>query len=110
LERPANVAVFCVVHEMLMSPAALDNVFAQLKPGAWVVAGGGKWPAAWNVPLTMAVAALHSPYVRDFAGFDRPWRQLADRVEGLEVTELAFGSGFEAIGRARPTPGSAYRS
>jgi demethylmenaquinone methyltransferase/2-methoxy-6-polyprenyl-1,4-benzoquinol methylase len=104
LERPADAALFCAVHDVLMSPDALDNVFAQLRPGAWVVAGGGKWPAAWNVPLTMGVAALHSPYVRDFAGFDRPWRLLADHVEGLEVTELAFGAGFQAIGRARPTP------
>ena len=51
----------------------------------------------------MTVAALHSPYVRDFAGFDRPWRLLEEHVDELAVTELAFGTGFEAIGRARGT-------
>jgi hypothetical protein len=89
------------VHDVLMSPAALDNIVAQLRPGAWVVAGGGKWPAAWNIPLTMTVASLHAPYVRDLAGFDRPWQLLERRLDGLVVTSVAFGSGFQAIGRVR---------
>jgi SAM-dependent methyltransferase len=87
--------------DVLMSPAALDNIVAQLRPGAWVVAGGGKWPAAWNIPLTMTVASLHAPYVRDLAGFDRPWQLLERRLDGLVVTSVAFGSGFQAIGRVR---------
>jgi hypothetical protein len=64
-------------------------------------AGGGKWPAPWNVPFRMTVAALHAPYVRDLTGFDRPWRLLKHRVDDLIVTDLAFGAGFRAVGRAR---------
>ena len=104
LPAPADAALFCAVHDVLMSRTALDNVFAQLRPGASVVAGGGKWPPMWNVPLTALVAALHAPYVRDLAGFDRPWQVLEEYVDDLVVTEVAFGSGYRAVGRARSTP------
>jgi demethylmenaquinone methyltransferase/2-methoxy-6-polyprenyl-1,4-benzoquinol methylase len=101
LDRPADAALFSAVHDVLMSPAALDNIFAQLRSGAWVVAGGGKWAPAWNVPVNAVVATLHSPYVRDLAGFDRPWRLLEHYVDGLEVTELALGAGYLSVGRTR---------
>lgn len=102
LDEPADAALFCAVHDVLMSPAALDNLFAQLRPRAWVVAGGGKWAPLWNVGLNALVAALHTPYVRDLAGFDRPWRLLEQYVDDLMVDEVAFGAGYEAVGRARP--------
>lgn len=51
--------------------------------------------------MTAVVAALHGPYVRDMAGFDRPWRPLEKYVEDLGVTEVAFGAGYRAVGRAR---------
>jgi ubiquinone/menaquinone biosynthesis C-methylase UbiE len=101
LPAPADAALFCAVHDVVMSPAALDNVFAQLRPGARVVAGGGKWPPAWNMPLMTTVAALHAPYVRDLTGFDQPWRLLEEYVDDLIVTVVATGAGFRAIGRAR---------
>ena len=104
LPAPADAALFCAVHDVLMSRTALDNVFAQLRPGASVVAGGGKWPPMWNVPLTALVAALHAPYVRDLAGFDRPWQVLEEYVDDLVVTDVAFGAGYRAVGRARSTP------
>ena len=101
LPEPADAALFCAVHDVLMSPAALDNVFGQLRPGAWVVAGGGKWPPPWNLPLTALVAALHGPYVQSTVGFDRPWQLLEHYVDHLTVTEVAFGAGYRAVGRAR---------
>ena len=101
LPEPADAALFCAVHDVLMSPAALDNVFGQLRPGAWVVAGGGKWPPPWNLPLTALVAALHAPYVQSMVGFDRPWQLLEHYVDHLTVTEVAFGAGYRAVGRAR---------
>jgi hypothetical protein len=51
--------------------------------------------------VTMTVASLHAPYVRDLAGFDRPWQLLERHLDGLVVTDVAFGAGFQAIGRAR---------
>jgi hypothetical protein len=36
--------------------------------------------------------------VNDFTGFDRPWRLLAEFIPDLRVSELAFGTGYLALG------------
>ena len=51
------------------------------------------------VALNSMVSLLHAPYVRDFSGFDRPWRHLEQMVEDVQVQELAFGSGYVMTGR-----------
>jgi tRNA A58 N-methylase Trm61 len=96
----ADGALFCAVHDILQSPAALRNVMSSLRPGAWVAAGGGKWAAPLMVALNMQVRMLHEPYVRSFEGFDRPWNHLERLIEGVQVQEMAFGSGYIVTGRA----------
>lgn len=51
------------------------------------------------VAVNSMVQALHAPYVRDFAGFDRPWRYLEPLVEDVRVREMAFGTGYVMTGR-----------
>jgi SAM-dependent methyltransferase len=97
----ADAALFCAVHDILQSPDALRNVLTRLRPGAWVAAGGGKWAAPVMVALNSMVGMLHAPYVRDFSGFDRPWRHLERLVEDVRVEEMAFGSGYVMTGRTR---------
>jgi SAM-dependent methyltransferase len=94
----ADAALFCAVHDILQSPDALRNVLTRLRPGAWVAAGGGKWAAPVMVALNSMVGMLHAPYVRDFSGFDRPWRHLERLVEDVRVEEMAFGSGYVMTG------------
>jgi hypothetical protein len=91
-----NHALFCAVHDILQSEPALDHVLAHVRRG--VAAGGGKWAPPWAFAVNAGVLALHSPYVRDFAGFDRPWALLAERVPELAVDEVAMGGGWEAGG------------
>ena len=98
LEATADAALFCAVHDILQSPGALRNVMAKLCPGAWVAAGGGKWAAPVMVAVNSMVRMLHAPYVRDFSGFDRPWRYLEHLVEDVQVREMAFGSGYVMTG------------
>jgi hypothetical protein len=86
----ADAALFCAVHDVLQSPAALTNILAHLRPGAAATAGGWKWPPRWLWPLRAPVTAWQRPLVTDFTGFDQPWRLLADHVI-LRVTELAAG-------------------
>ena len=95
----ADAALFCAVHDILQSPDALRNVVTRLRPGAWVAAGGGKWAAPMMVALNSMTGMLHAPYVRDFSGFDRPWRHLERLVEDVQVQEMAFGSGYVMTGR-----------
>lgn len=97
----ADKALFCAVHDILQSFETLRNVFEHLRPGAQVVAGGGKFTSSWFFALNMQVSALHRPYVRSFDGFARPWAVLAPFLDDLQVTEFALGTGFCAVGRAR---------
>jgi SAM-dependent methyltransferase len=99
LEVTADAALFCAVHDILQSPRALRNVMAKLCPGARVAAGGGKWAAPVMVAVNSMVRMLHAPYVRDFSGFDRPWRYLERLVEDVQVREMAFGGGYVMTGR-----------
>jgi trans-aconitate methyltransferase len=99
----ADAALFCAVHDVLQSPAALTNVFDHLHPGAWVAAGGGKYPPEWmGIMMIPMIRALHRPYIRSFDGFDRPWALLEEFVTDLRVEEFSFGAGYVAVGRARP--------
>jgi ubiquinone/menaquinone biosynthesis C-methylase UbiE len=99
IPRIADAALFCATHDILQSPAALDNVFRHLRPGARVAASGGKWAPPWKAALNLVSRAVHEPFVTSFDGFERPWRLLADFVEDLRVVDVAFGSGYLAVGR-----------
>jgi len=94
----ADAALFCAVHDVMQSAAAMTNVFDHLRPGAAVAAIGGKWPAPWRWPLRAWVADLHAPFITDFTGFDQPWRLLADHVPDLQVQQLGAGTGYLAYG------------
>jgi ubiquinone/menaquinone biosynthesis C-methylase UbiE len=109
LDVTADAALFCAVHDIMRSDRALRAVLARLKPGGWVAAGGGKWADPWLIGLNYHIRALHSPYVTDFDGFDRPWRRLARFINDLQVHDLAFGSGYVAVGRV-PTDAGATGS
>ena len=39
----ADAAIFCAVHDVMRSPAALENVLRQVRDGGRIVAGGAKW-------------------------------------------------------------------
>jgi ubiquinone/menaquinone biosynthesis C-methylase UbiE len=99
LSGPVDHVLFCAVHDVLQSEAALSTVLGQVRPGGSVAAGGGKWAPAWALGVNAMVLAAHSPFVLDFAGFDRPWRRLAGWLEELRVEEVAMGGGYLATGR-----------
>lgn len=90
--------LFCAVHDVLQSAAALDHVLAHVRDGGSVAATGGKWAPPWAVAVNAGVMAVHAPFVRSFAGFQRPWALLAERVPDLVVEEVALGGGFVARG------------
>jgi trans-aconitate methyltransferase len=101
----ADAALFCAVHDILQSPAVLRNVVGNLRPGAWVAAGGGKWASPLMVGVNLLVSMLHAPYVRSFAGFGRPWRHLEPLIEDVQVREMALGSGYIMTGHVPARPG-----
>lgn len=100
----ADAALFCATHDILQSRPALENVLGHLRPGASVVASGGKWAPTWRAALNLCVRAAHEPFVSSFDGFARPWSVLEGLVEDLSVTEVAFGGGYLAVGRVPRVP------
>lgn len=96
----ADAALFCGAHDLLQDPQAVSGIIAALRPGARIVAGGGKWPPGWLGPmLRHYVTLIHRRQVRDFAGFDQPWQHLARHVDGLQVSSIGFGTGYLAHGQ-----------
>jgi SAM-dependent methyltransferase len=95
----ADGALFCAVHDILRCPSSVRNILSQLRPGAHIASGGGKWAAPWLVLLNAYVTGLHGPCVRSFEGFDRPWSVLTAFLQDLRVTEMAFGTGYVATAR-----------
>jgi ubiquinone/menaquinone biosynthesis C-methylase UbiE len=98
LDGVADAALFCAVHDVLQSPAALRHIVGHLRPGAPVAAAGGKRPHPWLLLLRAWVAYLHAPFITDFTGFDKPWARLSELVPDLDVQQLAFGAGYLAVG------------
>lgn len=103
----ADAALFNFTHDILRNEAALENVFAHLRPGARVVATGLKWAPPWALARNamVLIAALNSVTTLD--GLDEPWSLLARFVRPMRVETLPAGAIFLASGRARATP--AYR-
>ena len=99
-ELPAapDALLFAFAHDVLRSPAALDNLLGAARPGARVVAAGGKWPPRWAVPAHAYVRLQAPRYVTTMEGFDRPWTLLAERVRDLEVRQRSLGGAYVAWG------------
>jgi SAM-dependent methyltransferase len=100
----ADHALFCAVHDILQSPQALNNVLARVRVGGWVASVGGKWAPPWAIGLNTMVAAMHAPFVRNFAGFDRPWRLLAEHLTDLDIQEIEMSCGNLVVGRNPEKP------
>ncbi len=99
----ADAALLHFTHDIVRHPAALDQVFAHLKPGARVVATGLQWAPSWAVAVNAFVlgAALYS--ISSLEGLDRPWSGLEDRLDGFEVTPEWMGGVYIASGTT-PAP------
>jgi demethylmenaquinone methyltransferase/2-methoxy-6-polyprenyl-1,4-benzoquinol methylase len=94
----ADAALLHFTHDIVRHPAALDNVFAHLKPGARVVATGLQWAPPWAVAVNAFVlgAALYS--ISSLDGLDRPWSGLQERLQAFEVTPEWMGGVYIASG------------
>jgi len=100
-ELPAepDALLFAFAHDVLRSPAALDQLLGRARPGARVVAAGGKWPPRWIVPVHAYVSVQAPRFVTTMEGFDRPWTLLAERVGDLEVETRSLGGAYVAWGQ-----------
>ena len=98
LPAEADALLFSFTHDVLRSPAALDNLLSQARSCARVVAAGGKWPPRWAVPVHAYVRWQAPRFVTTMEGFDRPWTLLAERLADLEIRPRSLGGAYVAWG------------
>lgn len=101
LPLAADAVLFSYTHDMINSRAALENLLAQVKPGARVAATSTKLYAKWLVPLNWYLRATHRGYITNFEGFDAPWSLLATFLDDFRVETGPFTQHYVATGRVR---------
>lgn len=97
--RPKAV-LFSYTHDLIQAPAALDNLFAQLAPGARVAATSTKLYAPWLFPLNLYLRYTHREYITNFQNFHQPWSGLQARLKDFAVETHGFTQHYVATGRA----------
>ena len=101
LPRRADAILFSYTHDMIRSPAALANLFAQLAPGARVAATSTKLYARWLFPANWFVRWRPRGYITDFESFDAPWSLLAAQLDDFSVQTGPFTQHYVARGHVR---------
>lgn len=98
IPRSGDAAIFHFTHDLMQTPAALENAFRRLRPGARVVATGLKWARWWSpgVNLLVRIAAMRS--TTTMAGLDAPWRFLEPHLTGMVIEAAPGGGTYLAYG------------
>jgi SAM-dependent methyltransferase len=106
LAERVDALLFHYTHDVLRSPAALEQVLACAKPYASVAIAGIKYFPRWLVPLNAWVYLKNCGYNGAPGGLRTPWDRIAPRLENWRITPTQFGMGYIATGRlAAPRPG-----
>lgn len=103
LPMPADALLFNFTHDILRSPAALDNLLRQAHPGARIAVCGMKFFPWWTGPLNLLPWLKNRPYNVRAAELWRPWDLLQPRCEGWQQQSVMGGMGYLARARARST-------
>lgn len=94
-----DAVLFNYTHDVIRSPAALDNLFRQAAPGARVAVAGIKHPPRWLDPFRFYRRFKSRGCYNSTEGLDAPWDRLQALVPDLRVESTLLGTGFVAWGR-----------
>jgi arsenite methyltransferase len=98
LPVPADAVLFNYVHDISRTPAAVDNILRQAKPGARIAMAGMKFFPWWLAPLNLLAWLKNRPYNAKAADLWRPWRLVASHCQHFEWTSTQAGMGYIAHG------------
>lgn len=105
MPAPLDAVLFNYTHDVLRSPAALENIFRQARGGARVACAGVKHPPHWLWPFRLYRLLKARPYVTTFEGLDTPWDALVRYVPDLRIVPTLLGTGYIGHGHyAGPAP------
>lgn len=102
IPRPVDAVLMNYTHDVLQSPAALDNLFRDVRPGARVVSAGMKLFPWWLAPLNVVALAKAYPYTTTLSGLRRPWHLLEFFLQDFAVESMYCGIAYVAHGRFEP--------
>ena len=105
----ADAALFFFTHDLLRTPAALDNVTAAVRPGGRVVAAGTQRPSSRLARLVVPTRLVMRRYVTTHGGLARPWDLLAQRLDEVASELRLLGAIYVVAGR-RPAPPRAWNA
>jgi demethylmenaquinone methyltransferase/2-methoxy-6-polyprenyl-1,4-benzoquinol methylase len=97
----SDAALFFFTHDLLRTPAALDNVLRTVRPGGRVAAAGLQRPTSWLGRLLVPVRRAMRRYVTTHEGLHRPWDLLAARLDDVSGEALLLGAIYVTAGRRR---------
>ena len=101
LPQLADAVLFNYVHDILRTPAALNNILRQAKPGARIAVAGMKFFPWWTGPLNLVAWLKNRPYNAHAADMWRPWDLLERHCDGFERSTTQAGMGYIARGIKR---------
>ena len=97
----ADAVLFNYVHDISRTPAAVDNIMRQVKPGAHVAVAGMKFFPWWTGPLNLLPWLKNRPYNARPADLWHPWDLIARWCDGFERASTQAGMGYIAHGRRK---------
>ena len=89
------------VHDISRSPAALDNLFGQFRPGTRLAIAGMKFFPWWLAPLNLLAWLKNRPYNVHAHDLHEPWSRVAQRLDGFRWEATQWGMGYLGSGSVR---------
>ena len=96
LPEPADAVLFNFTHDILRTPAAVDNVMRQVRPGGRVAVAGIQFFPWWTGPLNLLPWLKNRPYNARPADLWQPWDILEPHCRDFTRTSVMAGMGYIA--------------
>jgi demethylmenaquinone methyltransferase/2-methoxy-6-polyprenyl-1,4-benzoquinol methylase len=104
LPEAPGALLFNYVHDITRTPAALDNLVRQARPGARVAVCGMKFFPWWTGPLNLLAWLKNRPYNARAAELWQPWSLLQPLCATWHWQPIHAGMGYLAHGRLKESP------
>ena len=92
----ADAVLFNYTHDICRTPAAVDNILRQVKPGARVAMAGIKFFPWWTGPLNVLAWLKNRPYNAKAADLWAPWSHVAAACDHFQWQSTQWGMGYIA--------------
>jgi len=96
LPELADAVLFNCTHHICRTPAAVDNIVRQVKPGARVAMADIKFFPWWTGPLNLLAWLKNRPHNAKADDLWTPWSLVAAQCENFQWHSTQWGMGYIA--------------